>query len=337
MKLRDIVSICVGLPLIVACATPQTDTGAAEIAADGLPAFDRSIAENNEMVASNLVFVLAQLDELRPIQTTIQIEEPASKLGKTVLDRLRDAGFGIQKVESDVGHNYVRYKFEESTTERGQVTRYTMSIGDIDASRDYAVANNTIYPDSALEITGVAERYVELNDDIFSGRGANYVDTVFFTNSVMPEVSDQPDSYIALAGNSVTTNQLIKRNVHSTLISNYQQLFDQYDTIDTTVLIFANDSMELGNQNKRIVSRYAENMNPGTDLISVIGCSHGKSTLKNGNSVLAVGRANRVKEEFVFAGVDYGKVLEEGCWADEHFDEVMPRRGVVLSLKRKKI
>ena len=47
--------------------------------------------------------------------------------------------------------------------------------------------------------------------------------------------------------------------------------------------------------------------------------SHGKSELKNGNSVLAVGRANRVKEAFVFAGVDNGKVLDQGCWAASIF------------------
>ena len=136
MKLRDFISICVGLPLVVACATPQSEFETDSIATDGLPAFDRSISENNEIVASNLVFVLAQLDELRPIQTTLQIEEPATRLGKTVLATLRDAGYGIQKVESDVGHNYVRYKFEESTTERGQVTRYTCLLYTSPSPRD---------------------------------------------------------------------------------------------------------------------------------------------------------------------------------------------------------
>lgn len=70
-------------------------------------------------------------------------------------------------------------------------------------------------------------------------------------------------------------------------------------------------------------------------MISVVGCSHGNTALKGGNEALAIGRANRVKEALLYAGVESKKVLEEGCWANIHYDD-LPRRGVVIELKRKK-
>lgn len=39
-------------------------------------------------------------------------------------------------------------------------------------------------------------------------------------------------------------------------------------------------------------------MNPDTDVLSVIGCSLEPTAIQNGNSLLAIGRANRVKESF---------------------------------------
>jgi len=73
---------------------------------------------------------------------------------------------------------------------------------------------------------------------------------------------------------------------------------------------------------------------PVTDVISVIGCSHGRTNLKNGNAYLATQRAERVKEELLLVGIDANKVLSEGCWANKHFDK-MPARGVVVSHRRK--
>ena len=79
----------------------------------------------------------------------------------------------------------------------------------------------------------------------------------------------------------------------------------------------------------------AQNFNSETDVVSVIGCSHGKSKLKNGNAYLANNRAFRVKEEFVLAGLDPDKVLEEGCWAPVEFAD-LPARGVVVKHRRLK-
>ena len=71
-----------------------------------------------------------------------------------------------------------------------------------------------------------------------------------------------------------------------------------------------------------------------SDVFSVIGCSHGNTGLANGNALLAVGRSKRVKQFLIGQGVPVNRILDEGCWAPVHFDEEMPRRGVVIELKR---
>ena len=99
--------------------------------------------------------------------------------------------------------------------------------------------------------------------------------------------------------------------------------------------MFPNDSLRLGERNKETIARYVSELDPATDVLSVIGCSHGNTRIDNGNELLAIGRANRVKEAFLFAGIDHEQVLEESCWAGESFEK-MPRRGVVLTLKRRR-
>jgi len=99
---------------------------------------------------------------------------------------------------------------------------------------------------------------------------------------------------------------------------------------------FGNDSMRLGAAQKAIVARYAQRFRPETDLISIVGCSHGRTVIDNGNSLLALGRTNRVKEALVYAGLSPEAVLDEGCWADSYHAE-FPRRGVVMTLKRRRI
>ena len=92
--------------------------------------------------------------------------------------------------------------------------------------------------------------------------------------------------------------------------------------------------MIMGKTNKLLLRKLENRFNPSTDIISVIGCSHGKTALKNGNAYLATQRAERVKEELVLVGIESDKVLSEGCWASKHFDK-MPSRGVVVSHRRK--
>jgi len=122
-------------------------------------------------------------------------------------------------------------------------------------------------------------------------------------------------------------------NMFVTGQSRYQDILKDYDVVDTSTLVFQNDSMLLGRDNKKMIRQIVREFDKDTDVISVIGCSHGRSNLDNGNAYLANGRAARVKEEFLSIGLAPKEVLAEGCWADVAH-ETMPARGVVVQLKR---
>jgi len=122
-------------------------------------------------------------------------------------------------------------------------------------------------------------------------------------------------------------------NMAVTNQSRYQDILQDYRVVDTSILVFPDDSLLLGKENKKVIRRYATAFNAETDVMSVIGCSHGKSKLRNGNAYLANGRAFRVKEEFLSVGLSPKEVLEEGCWADSPYGN-LPARGVLVQHKR---
>ena len=314
--------------------TPAPATSVETLSTVG-SAVSAGVTAHGDLITRDLIGVLAQIDGLRPIQTTVQINPPTSVLGRVVFDELRAAGYGVQKVEADRGPHYVRYKFEDALTERGAVTRYTVSIGDVVAARDYVLLDTGLVPDSAVSVSGAPESMVLLDESLFPEFGPHYEERVAFTDNQLPELIE-PQSSITARIDTPAATVLVKRNVFDLTESNYRALFARYDDVTSTILVFANDSMTLGQQNKRAIAKLAARLQPDTDIVSVIGCSHGYTDLDNGNSLLALGRANRVKEAFVHAGVDYTQVLDEGCWSSEYFDEVMPRRGVVVTLKRLK-
>ena len=48
-----------------------------------------------------------------------------------------------------------------------------------------------------------------------------------------------------------------------------------------------------------------------SDIFTVIGCSHGKTGLDNGNALLAVGQSKRVQQQLVDLGVPVNRILDE--------------------------
>jgi len=130
----------------------------------------------------------------------------------------------------------------------------------------------------------------------------------------------------------------LNRNIFDLKQSNYHSLFEQYEDVHESTIIFDNDSFILGWENKLLVSRLTKKYNSETDVVSVVGCSNGKTSVGIDNSTLAIARANRVKEELMMAGVNGERVLEEACYSAEYADELgLPRRGVQVKIKRKKL
>jgi len=98
-------------------------------------------------------------------------------------------------------------------------------------------------------------------------------------------------------------------------ISNFESIFSGYTEVESHI----------------IVSR----MNEESDIVSIMGCSHGRTSIKNGNQVLALGRANRVAESFLYSGIDSKNIYDEGCWDSQYQDDIAPRRGVIVAVRRR--
>ena len=117
--------------------------------------------------------------------------------------------------------------------------------------------------------------------------------------------------------------------------SNFANAFADMGIVREKVLTFPNDSTFMGDENKTRLKSMLDGFNAQSDVLSVIGCSMGATNHAGGQEALARGRALRVRDELLYAGVPEENILEEGCWAEEAFDQRMPRRGVVVTLKRR--
>jgi len=328
----------------------QGDSDTSDATQSAEVSFDTDVLDSDKIV-QNLVFSIIQIESLHPFKTTLQMKSPRGELAKLVKTRFEDAGYGIQYVESDQGVNYVRHSAQSSVSEEGDTTTYRITVGEISVERDYMLSGTNTVPESELRVTGAYEQDIHLNDDVFGEEFAKTQFTeVHFDESDVPVVitvadrdltfekqplavdGEEVNSEAAVSENSFA--RAVMQNVRTIMGSNFSEVFAGYEDVQKDILIFPNDSLRLGTENKTLIQQYADGLDPDRDVLSVIGCSHGRSKVKNGNQLLAIGRANRVKEALIFAGLDHKLIFEEGCWDKEHY-EAMPARGVVLTHKRK--
>ncbi len=302
--------------------------------------WDKPDTPDHELIASNLVNSISQFPHLNPLMATVQVAKPRSAFDHQVHKELDGRGFKLETVAIEEGLNQVKSaikRVDGNTGSNPQV--YVLAIGQVSVERAYDVVADRTVPVSEQIIRGVEERTVTLNDDIFEVPDSTY-SSVSFQAYEGPKIEDM---LAATAPGSKAGSwwkrekqTAVKKNMYETMTSNYKDVFTGYEDVQQSILIFPNDSLRLGDANKQIIDEYVAKMDPDTDVLSVIGCSHGETGISNGNSLLALGRANRVKEAFLFSGLEHDQILDEGCWAPQTFDDVMPRRGVVLTLKRQK-
>lgn len=299
---------------------------------------NRSSQPDFKIIAANLIHTVAQLPELTPSDTPVQMVKPASEFGRQVEQELIAQGYQLERVSGPSGVNQVVPQIKKLQTGEGPQTLYVLNVGRMSVERVYEVQGEQTVPVSEQTIRGYEERELSLNDELFELSDSE-ISVIAFKPYSGPQIGDMlaPASALKTARFWKKNNQnVVKKNMYETMVSNYKDVFAGFEEVSHDILVFPNDSLRIGEVNKHIIQQYVSKMNPDTDLMSVIGCSHGKTDISNGNSLLALGRANRVKEALLYEGVEHDQILDEGCWAPRTFDEVMPRRGVVLTLKRRK-
>jgi hypothetical protein len=309
-----------------------------------IPSIDQTIVED-------LAGVIAQIYD--PLTTTLQINAANSDLTLNHFAAvLAMKGFGIQRVSADQGSNFMSYSKTEYKLDNSLNVNFAVAVGAVSVTRKYQLlANNVVAPASTVRLAGTRAPVI-INDIVSSKKQvtdrsfskAQYVASLSLDEQtpiislITPEIvsniaaqsSDGP-SLRALNSSKIEVNNLFYANQ-----STFSSVLDDRSKIYKYVVVFGNDSMVLGDSNKSLIDQLVENVLIDDDIVSLVGCSNGPTSLEIGNEGLALGRASRVTEALMARGVPRDNVLDEGCWAPvaEEQDR-FPSRGVVLELWRR--
>lgn len=306
-------------------AGQQTSTSPADLSrlsARQNPASPSDFSKS-EFIADDFLSAIVRIPTFVPGETLFSATLPRTRYGEILMSRLRDAGFGIV-----LGPNpalpQLSYDVELPRGQGDDLHTFYVSLGDVHLKRSYEIVIDRIAPVTEMLIAGV---------DIGSLRPMSLATSGSLSSTVPPTAAmDVPSLRARIAGDS--TWDPLEPNMYESRESVYDPLFAhadvEYQKLSSQVLVFPNDSLVLGEQNKQYLRNLATDFQAESDVVRVIGCSHGRTQIDDGNQKLARGRAARVREELLLAGVNSHAILHEACWANVHFDEMMPRRGVVI-------
>lgn len=301
-------------------------------------------------MVGDLVAALVQLRD--PITTTIQVARNGDAVFQTVVEELVRAGYGIQRVDADQGANFLAVVRDPESSAGGQTSNdtvvYWVSVGDIELRREYRVLDAThVVPRGPLQVSG-SRANVQLDDQQFGIDDDPAISRTVYTASLIEDIPPPPISIItedvvrgvaASATGNIETSALNSRRVEVTNRffddeGSFKALWAERERISRDVILFANDSMRLGEVGKQQIRDILRAFNEDSDIIGLVGCSNGKTQLDIGNEGLALGRSQRVAEEFLALGVSRDRIIDEGCWSPVSAGVRFPARGVVVDIWR---
>lgn len=303
--------------------------------------FDESFSKS-EFIANDFLNVIVRVPDFIPGRTQFTAALPRTRYGELLMEGIRQAGFAIVLGPSSELPR-LSYDIDLPTSDPQNLHTFYVSVGSVHLKRSYEIVDDRIAPASQMLMAGL-----DFNDlrpmgvGVTSDRGSQSIEpdvgNAGFESSAGSQqpsgLSELKVPYLNRLLSEDTEWNPLGANMYESRSSVYEPLFAdstaQYTELSSRVLVFPNDSLVLGEVNKRYLLELVSQIHAGHDVIRIIGCSHGKTDLDEGNQRLARGRAIRVREELLHAGVDDAAILHEACWADEHFDDMMPRRGVVI-------
>ncbi len=309
----------------------------------------------NKAIVSDIVQITEQI--FPAFSTTLQFTSNQNdQLQRHFARSFANLGYGIQQVNADQGSHHFKYTLEkQQNSDNEPVLQLNASIGGAKISRDYKTSGkNSISPASAVRLSGT-RMPVEVADtttESFQAIDGNFSKVIYvaslnldeqapplislITNDLVTQVASNSTggnsnapSFTGLNQNRVETN-----NIFHTRESNFIALLQGRERISQQFIVFGNDSLVLGKPNKLLLEQVVLQKIRNTDLINIIGCSTGPTSLTIGNEGLALGRAQRVTEALLAQGVARERILDEGCWAPEAGATELPNRGVMLEIWR---
>lgn len=272
-----------------------------------------------QLISTNLVSALVQIPELQVGSATLQVSNPKSAFGNTLVRALEDAGFGIQQVSADQGLNYVTYGKRFSETESGPVIDYGIAIRGIEVRREYDTTGLGVFPKSVLLVNGTDSPLdIQLDDSIFIEQGGS--GDTFISGVVSGRGENATSEVSTVQVNEYDATPIDKRTDQGTVLSRARQRIyreeslanaidlDSLQQLRRTVLIFEDKSSNvMGRGNKQAIRLMAKEFESG-DVFAISACND-----VDGMNAEAQYRAVRVEEEFVSHGVDSLQVHIEPC------------------------
>ena len=324
MQLCSVPALAASVVLLAACASPAPRDDSAwlpRIAAAPAIVAATPVDELGrlKLVATNLVSILVQLPELRPANTTLQVSEPVSAFGNSLIRAMEDAGYGVQQVSADQGRHYTSYSRRYAETEAGTVNDYEVSINAIQVRREFSESADGIFPSSLAIIEGSeAIASVVVDDALFREQGG--VSTTFLSGARATDGS--------LAGTGIGEVEVRaedalpdgQRTEAGEVLSDARQRFltmagearvrelTDHERMRRTVLIFDNArTLTMGAGNKQAVRLLARDVRRD-DVFEITAC-----TDADGRNATANARGARVAEELLSHGIDESAIYLAPC------------------------
>lgn len=305
---------------------------------------DKNNHEAMQLIATDLVSALVQIRSIPVATTTLSLPHEQfddSHFASALQERLERVGYAVRTVGSNPADKLVSYTIEpvEGDAEAEDAGTFTVTIGSVSVRRNYAdLDSSEVHPTAVMLVKGADASHLQVNDNLFKYSAAAKTVTEGLPEVVQPASVAENVAGQEIRGLQPETLAMLQqrplRNFRELKRSNFSDLYDSLVLVRETILPFGNDSIDLEPVARELIAQFVDEYDVQRDVFSVIGCSNGATSVAAGPKSLALGRAADVTAELIRLGVPRQSVLEEGCWSGEHFDEMMPRRGVVLSLQR---
>lgn len=283
-----------------------------------------------------------------PIDTTVQVSDSADELTNAVALELAGLGYGLQQVSGDVGARFL----DVTVLDDAGDARLVLELGELELRRRYRQTSDGLVPSGPLQVAG-SRLPVVLDDAEFgvavendpaistvryvggSTRPASVPVIALITPELVREVAEDVGGSRAPGASPSGLNtdrvEVVNRFYGE---SGFGPMAADRRRVDHQVVVFADDSMRLGETGKTQIRAFVTGFDERTDLITLVGCSNGPTALEIGNEGLALGRSGRVSQELRALGVPAERIVDEGCWSPVSAGDRFPSRGVVMELLR---
>jgi len=278
----------------------------------------------SRLIAEDLVAALVQLPELSPQRTPLVTDAPDSRFAVRLLGALQDAGYELRLAADGPADDAIATRLSwriVAPSDRSPISPWTFTLkaGRVELQRRYRTDEHGVRPASTMRLNGADATGLRLDERAFGQQAGIPATAPVIASAARSQAQAIPTAKAP--------------NLFLTGVSRHAGRLSGHRVVRSTVLVFPNDSLRLGLNNKRAAADIVARFDPARDLLSVIGCSHGATALPDGNRRLALGRAERVSDEFQRAGIRADRILDEGCWAGQGH-ATMPPRGVVVTHHR---